>query len=216
MSPIGPEPTQTPEKSGVPSGKRGGGPSGTAPISAGLLAPPLPAGDVPSDRRVLARARPARSRARPTPRDELQSAHELSDRPAAERANTRVPSANVTRRAFAMLAPLRAIDPSTVTSSPCFQRRARPAGAFQVVRARDLEVPVDDLAVGIGHVDVETRVRIRPLDLRDRCLSASRACSRRTARRTSDERSPAQSQQRHDQRGENTPNDLHRRSPSHE
>ena len=48
MSPIGPEPTQTPEKSGVPSGKRGGGPSGTAPISAGLLAPPLPAGDVPA------------------------------------------------------------------------------------------------------------------------------------------------------------------------
>jgi hypothetical protein len=46
MSPIGPEPTHTPEKSGVPSGKRGGGPSGTAATSAGLLAPPLPAGDV--------------------------------------------------------------------------------------------------------------------------------------------------------------------------
>ena len=47
ISPIGPFPTQTPEKSGVPSGKRGGGPSGTAPISAGLFAPPLPAGEVP-------------------------------------------------------------------------------------------------------------------------------------------------------------------------
>jgi hypothetical protein len=30
----------------VPSGKRGGGPSGTALTSAGLLAPPLPAGEV--------------------------------------------------------------------------------------------------------------------------------------------------------------------------
>ena len=47
MLPIGPLPTQTPEKSGVPSGNFGGGPSGTAPISAGLLDPPLPAGEVP-------------------------------------------------------------------------------------------------------------------------------------------------------------------------
>jgi len=48
MLPIGPGPTQTPEKSGVPSGRRGGRASGTAPISAGLLAPPLPAGEVPA------------------------------------------------------------------------------------------------------------------------------------------------------------------------
>src|SRR5688500_10612052 len=48
MSPMGPLPTQTPDKSGVPSGSFGGGPSGAAPINAALLAPPLPAGDVAS------------------------------------------------------------------------------------------------------------------------------------------------------------------------
>ena len=48
MSPIGPAPTQTPDKSGVPSGNRGGGPSDTTPTSAGLLDPPLPAGEVAS------------------------------------------------------------------------------------------------------------------------------------------------------------------------
>lgn len=48
MSPIGPAPTQTPDKSGVPSGNRGGGPSGIAATNAGLLEPPLPAGDVAS------------------------------------------------------------------------------------------------------------------------------------------------------------------------
>ncbi len=46
MSPMGPEPTQTPDKSGVPSGNFGTGPSGTAPASAALLEPPLPAGEV--------------------------------------------------------------------------------------------------------------------------------------------------------------------------
>ena len=43
MSPMGPLVTQTPEKSGLPFGKRGAGPSGTGLPRA---APPLPAGEV--------------------------------------------------------------------------------------------------------------------------------------------------------------------------
>ena len=76
MSPTGPPPTHTPEKSGVPSGNRGAGPSGTSPISAGLFAPPLPAGDAPSAG-VFWRERELREGARGQRRDdELQSAHD--------------------------------------------------------------------------------------------------------------------------------------------
>ena len=46
MSPTGPPPCHTPEKSGLPFGSRGAGPFGFWPPSAGLLALPLPAGDV--------------------------------------------------------------------------------------------------------------------------------------------------------------------------
>ena len=175
MSPTGPRADPDARKVGACHSAAAAPDRSAVLVSAALSAPPLPAGDVAGACALVAqlaapnRAAPQQPRSRPE-----RAAREMRswDQPPSveERANTRVPSGNVTARAFAIFAPLRASEPSTVISSPSFSDVLDQPARFKIIRARELEVPVVDRAVGAFHVDVKARVRIRPLDFGDGAL----------------------------------------------
>ena len=76
---------------------------------------------------------------------------------------------SVISRECAQFPPSRARQPNTVTTSPTFiVTSALPAGAVEHARRVAFELPVDDVAFVVFHVEIEMAVRVGPLDVGDR------------------------------------------------